>query len=157
MLWAWAVVAEVVVFLVFTRVFGGLRTTTVLAIAGVAGMVRWAVCPYIAPLGFGVGGFFAVQSLHALSTGLILIGVQKLIAETVPDQRTGAAQGINFFASGFSMAAVTLGSGPLYQRFHADGFLAMVAVAAVGLVLIVLAVAVQPQSAGSGGDTSDPS
>ena len=49
-------------------------------------------------------GFFAVQTLHALSTGLLLIGLQKMIGETVPEERTGAAQGIAYFANGFATA-----------------------------------------------------
>ena len=99
-LWAWAVVAEVVVFMVFTRVFGNVRSTTIMGIAGLVSIVRWVAFPFIEPLGLGVQGFFIIQSLHALSMGVLLIGVQKLIAETVPEERTGAAQGIAFFATG---------------------------------------------------------
>ncbi len=139
LLWAFAVVAEVGIFLVFTRVFGSLSATAVLGIAGAAAIVRWSAFPLIDPLGLGVPGFFAVQSLHAFSTGLFLIGLQKLIAETVSEERTGAAQGIAFFANGFAMATVTLISGPLYDRFGVDGFYVMAAVAALGLGLIVLA------------------
>ena len=67
-------------------------------------------------------GFFGVQTLHSVSTALVLIGLQKMIGETVPEERTGAAQGIAYFANGFFMAAVTLASGPLYERFGVDGF-----------------------------------
>lgn len=139
LLWAFAVVAEVCIFLVFTRVFGSISATAVLAIAGVAAIVRWLAFPLIHPLGLGVPGFFVVQSLHAFSTGLFLIGLQKLIAETVPEERTGAAQGIAFFANGFAMATVTLLSGPLYDRFGVGGFYVMAGVAAIGLGLIALA------------------
>ena len=102
-------------------------------------MVRWIAFPLIWPLGLGVPGFFAVQTLHALSTALILLGVQKLIADTVAEERTGAAQGLAFFANGFSMAAVTLASGPLYEASASNGFFVMVGVAALGLLLIALA------------------
>ena len=66
-----------------------------------------------------------VQTLHALSTALILIGLQKHIGETVPEERTGAAQGIAYFANGISMASVTLLSGPLYDWFGVNGFYVM--------------------------------
>ena len=145
LLWAFAVVAEVGIFLVFTRIFGSISATAVLGIAGVAAIVRWLAFPLIDPLGLGVPGFFVVQSLHALSTGLFLIGLQKLIAETVPEERTGAAQGIAFFANGFAMATVTLLSGPLYDRFGVDGFYVMAVVAAIGLGLIVLAARSAPE------------
>lgn len=138
-LWAWAVVAEVVMFMAFKRLFAHLSASRMIAMAGVAAIVRWIAYPLIWPLGLGVTGFFAVQTLHALSTALILLGVQKLIADTVTEERTGAAQGMVFFATGFAMAAVTLASGPLYDAFGVYGFIVMVGVAGLGLALVALA------------------
>lgn len=138
-LWAWAVVAEVAMFVVFTRLFSHMSASKILTIAGVGAIVRWIAFPLIWPLGLGIPGFFAVQSLHALSTALILLGLQKLIADTVAEERTGAAQGMAFFANGFSMATVTLVSGPLYERFGVNGFLPMIPVAMVGMALVLLA------------------
>ncbi len=145
LLWAWAVVAEVGMFLIFTRVFGKVPVPLLLAAAGLAAILRWVAYPLIWPLGLGVGGFFAVQTLHAVSTGLILLGVQKLIAETVAEERTGAAQGIAFFANGFSMAAVTLLSGPLYAAFGVGGFFFMAVFALAGVGLIGLAARSAPE------------
>jgi len=145
MLWAWAVVAEVMVFFLFDRLFGRVSATTVLAIAGAAAVLRWAIFPLIEPAGLGEPGFSVAQSLHALSTGMLLIGLQKMIGETVPEDRTGAAQGVAFFATGFSMAAVTLLSGPLYEKLGIDGFYVMAVVALAGLGLIVAA-AVSPRA-----------
>ncbi|MEI5679399.1 MULTISPECIES: MFS transporter [unclassified Mesorhizobium] len=145
LLWASAVVAEVGMFMIFTRIFGRMRPTKLLLLAGLAAIIRWLAFPLIWPMGLGVGGFFAVQSLHAFSTALILIGVQKLIAETVVEERTGAAQGIAFFANGLSMATVTLVSGPLYGRFGIGGFYVMAAVAMIGLVFIALAARSAPE------------
>ncbi|MRX35070.1 MFS transporter [Aminobacter sp. MDW-2] len=139
LLWSWGVAAEIVMFMFFTRLFGNRSTALVLVLAGAGAIVRWVAYPLIWPLGLGVPGFFAVQSLHAVSTALVLIGVQKLIAESVPEERTGAAQGVAYFANGMSMAIVTLLSGPLYQRFGVDGFYFMAAVAACAIVLVVLA------------------
>jgi MFS transporter, PPP family, 3-phenylpropionic acid transporter len=96
--------------------------------------------------------------MHCVSTGLMLIGVQKMIAETVPDHQTGGAQGIAYFTTNTAMAATTLASGWLYERFGADGFYFMALVAAAGLAAAFAARRVaQPQSAGSGGWISDPS
>ena len=138
-LWAWSVVAEVCVFLLFNRVFGAVSSNKVLVIAGLAAVLRWVAFPLIEPLGLGVPGFFAVQTLHALSTGLLLIGLQKMIGETVPEERTGVAQGIAFFANGLSMGVVTLACGPLFTRLGGDGFYVMAAIALVGLALIGMA------------------
>ena len=138
-LWAFGVVAEVGLFMVFTRLFGTVSATAMLAIAAVSAIVRWIAFPLIWPSGLGVAGFFFVQALHALSTGLILLALQKMIAETVGEERTGAAQGVAFFASGFGLAVMTLLSGPLYEAIGARGFHAMAVVALFGLGLAWLA------------------
>jgi PPP family 3-phenylpropionic acid transporter len=138
-LWSAAVVAEVAIFAVFTRLFSRMPATTILTVAGVAAVARWLFYPAIVPLGLGVPGFVAAQALHAFSTGLVLIGVQKVIAESVPEDRTGAAQGVAFFANGIAMAAVTLASGPLYAWLGVDAFLVMVFVALAGLASLQVA------------------
>ena len=138
-LWAWSVICEVALFLVFTRLFGRMSATSLISISGAFAILRWIAFPLVWPSGLAVPGFFAVQALHAFSTGMMLIAVQKLIAETVSEERTGAAQGIAFFANGVSMALFTLASGLLYERFGAGGFFAMAVVAATGLTLIAIA------------------
>lgn len=138
LLWSWAVVTEIIMFMFFTRLLGARSTTFVVMVAAVGALLRWLAFPLIWPLGLGVPGFFAVQSLHSLSTGLALIAVQKLIAESVPEERTGAAQGLAYFTNGMSMALVTLASGPLYQYFGANGFYIMAAVAVFAIVLVLV-------------------
>lgn len=145
-LWAFAVISEALVFLLFTRLFGHMRATTLVMVSGIAAIVRWIAYPLVWPAGFGISGFVVVQGMHSLSTALLLIALQKMIAETVPEERTGAAQGAGYFAIGISMATVTLVSGPLYARFGADGFLAMTAVAALGTVLVALSARFSPRA-----------
>ncbi|MET0527135.1 MAG: MFS transporter, partial [Microvirga sp.] len=48
-LWAWAVVAEAVMFALFNRLFAHRPPTSVLALAGVAAMIRWLMYPLIGP------------------------------------------------------------------------------------------------------------
>lgn len=145
LLWAWGVVSEVCMFMVFTRFFNSFSVVSIMVMAGVGSIVRWIAFPLVWPLGLGVPGFFGVQTLHAVSVALVLIGLQKMIGETISEERTGAAQGIAYFSNGFFMAVVTLASGPLYDRFGVDGFFAMVPVALIGLVLIGLAARSAPQ------------
>lgn len=137
MLWAGAVLAEVGLMLAYQRLFGRLSAPAVLAIAGVAAILRWVLFPLAGPLG-GAPAFLAIQLLHALSTGLILIGVPKMVAEMIGEEKLGAAQGVVFFASGLAMGLVTLASGPLYERLAAGGFHVMAAIALAGLILIAL-------------------
>lgn len=155
MLWAFAVVAEVGMFFGFNRLLGRVPVVTLILAAALGAALRWALFPLIWPLGLGVPGFFAVQALHALSTALVLIGLQKMIGETIADRQTGAAQGIAYFSNYFFTAVATLASGPLYAHFGFDGGYAMVPVALAGFVLVWLA-ARQPHNSRSGGDTSEP-
>jgi len=154
-LWSWSVAAEVIIFWAFPRIFGRTGATQVLMIAAVSAVIRWMIYPLITPLGLGVVGFFGVQTLHAFSTGLMLIGVQKLIGEDVPEERTGAAQGVAYLANGLFAAAVTLASGPLYETLGQYGTVPMIAVAALAALFIYRAMA-QPQRSGVGGETSEP-
>lgn len=156
LLWAFAVLAEVGMFLLFRPFMGGISAPALLLGAGTVGIVRWLVMPLIWPLDLGEVGFFVAQALHAFSTALVILGVQKMLAESVAEERTGAGQGMAFFANGVAMATVTLASGPLYERFGADGFYAMGGVALLGLILAGLALRAQPQTAGSGGRSSEP-
>ncbi len=144
-LWAFSVMAEVGIFMVFTRLFGSVPATTTLIIASIAAMVRWIAFPLIWPNGAGVFGFFIVQALHAVSTGLILLSLQKMIAETATEAQTGAAQGINYFASGFGLGIMTLLSGPLYEATEEHGFYVMAVIALGGLALAIMARRSAPQ------------
>jgi PPP family 3-phenylpropionic acid transporter len=76
-----------------------------------------------------------VQSLHSFSFALSFLGMQKMIAMTIPEERGGTAQGISTFFIGTSLAIITMVSGPLYSATGIYGFYAMVALAAVGLLL----------------------
>lgn len=145
LLWAWGVVSEVCMFVIFTRVFGSFSVVSIMAIAGIGSVVRWIAFPLIWPLGLGIPGFFGVQTLHAVSVAMVLIGLQKMIGETVSEERTGAAQGIAYFSNGFFMAVATLASGPLYDHFGVDGFFAMIPIALIGLALIGFAARSAPQ------------
>ena len=136
--WSISVVAEVIMFTFFKRLFGNLHPAKVLIIGSAAAMFRWAVFPLIAPAGLGVAGFLVVQSLHAFSFALSFLGMQKMIALTIPEERGGTAQGLSTFFIGTSLAIATMASGPLYSATGIYGFYAMVALAAFGLGLAIV-------------------
>lgn len=156
LLWSWSVAAEVAIFLLFSRLFGGWSAMSILALAAAAATVRWLIYPMVEPLGLGLGGYFLVQTLHAPATGLMLIGVQKVIAEEIAESRTGTAQGLAYLFNGLSVAVLTFLSGPLYDAWRVNGTLPMAAVSTVALLLIVAA-SRQPHSSGLAGQTREPS
>ena len=155
MLWAWAVVAEICVMIAFRRLFSRFSAPGVLLVAGVGAILRWLVFPLIVPAGGGAVAFFVLQSLHALSTGLLLLGVPKMIVETFGEERLGAAQGLVFFAMGLAMAVMTLLSGPVYAAFGVDGFYLASAAALAGTALIAVA-ALTPRPRGRAEKPANP-
>jgi len=155
LLWAFSVACEVVMFFVFRRLFGHMRAGTALALGSAVGIVRWIAFPLAWPAGIGVAGFFAIQAMHAFSFSLAFLATQRMFTEFVPEARMGAAQGAAFFINMGTLGALTLLSGPLYEAFGEFGFFAMAGVSVAGSLLAVLALA-YPQSAGSGGKTSEP-
>lgn len=150
LLWAWGVCAEVAMFVVFTRIFGRISPQRLMIMAAGAAVVRWTAFTVWDGSAIGIAAFFLLQTLHAMSIGFVLIGVQKMIADRVDEAYLNSAQGAVFFANGGAMAAITLVSGPIYATFGASGFHAMSVVAAAGAVLVWLS-ARQPQRPGSAG------
>jgi MFS transporter, PPP family, 3-phenylpropionic acid transporter len=145
LLWAFSVVAEVVMFTVFRRLFRGMRAALVLALASAIGMLRWFVYPFVGPLGLDLAGFFAVQALHAFSFSLAFLATQRVFSESVPEQRMGAAQGAGFFVNGALIAAFTLASGALFEAIGAGGFFVMSALSGIGALLALAGFALSPE------------
>lgn len=150
LLWAWGVCAEVVLFIVFTRIFGRTSPSRLMFMAAGACVVRWSAFTHLDGSEDGIAAFFVLQTLHALSIGLVLIGVQKMIAERIDEAQINSAQGAAFFANGGALAAMTLVSGPIYASLGASGFYVMSLVAIAGAGLVWLSNR-QPQSSGEGG------
>lgn len=143
-LWTVAVVAEVGIFLLYSRLLGRWDARSLIVLAGMAGAARWLLFPWADR--FGLWTFFPIQALHALSTGLVLIGVQKMIAESVPETQTGAAQGWAFFFTNLGMALATLAAGPLYGALGGDAFFVMAGVALSGAAVGWLTTKSAPES-----------
>ena len=80
-----------------------------------------------------------LQLLHSLSFAATFLGGMRFIQTIHGDDRAPTAQMIYMgLANAPTYAAAVLISGPLYDRLGAPGYLAMTAVAAVGLVLAVM-------------------
>lgn len=133
--WAIGVGAELALMMSFRRLFGRRSAPALLMISGGGAALRWALLPLVVPLGGGAGAFFLIQMLHALSTGLGLVAVAKLVAEMIGEEKLGSAQSVVFLGNSLTMAIVTLAAGPLYERLGGDGFFVMAATALAGLLL----------------------
>ena len=135
LLWAEAVAAEVFVFLIAgPPLLARIGPPAGLAVAAVAGAVRWAVQAETVALPWLV----AIQSLHGLSFALLHLACLGLIERAVPP--TARATALTLYGTvglGLAGAAATLASGPLFSAFQGRAFWAMagLSLAAVPLAL----------------------
>jgi MFS transporter, PPP family, 3-phenylpropionic acid transporter len=129
-LWAEAVAAEVIVFLLIgpwllDRL--GVRGAAVLA--AVAGIVRWSA------MGFtnSVLLLSVLQPLHGLTFALLHLACMRVIGNVVPPGVAATAQALYAFGAGLVTAALTWLSGTLYATYGGSAFLSMAALCVVAL------------------------
>lgn len=129
-LWAIAVAGEVALFAWSGRVVARWGPATLLVAATSGAAVRWALMSLSPPLALLV----PLQVLHTLTYGASHLGAMHFISRAVPESAQGTAQALYAtVAMGVLMGATTLASGWLYGRIGGHAYLAMAALAAVGL------------------------
>jgi PPP family 3-phenylpropionic acid transporter len=150
--WAIGVFAEIVLFQFSSQVLRRVSPVQLILIGAFAALIRWTLFP----LEPGLAGFAALQVLHGLSFGATHLGLMHYYNDAVPEERMGSAQAAGFVTGAIAMGAFGLASGPLYQAFGVNAFLAMALAGAFGLGLLLMAGRVHPQSLREGGETLPP-
>jgi PPP family 3-phenylpropionic acid transporter len=133
LLWSESVAAEVLVlFVIGPAVVRRLTPAGALAIAALAGMLRWAVMAQTTD----VIALALVQPLHGITFALLHLACMRLIARTVPQGLEGTAQAIyGTVGIGAATALLTVVSGALYARLGAQGFWVMAALCGLAFPL----------------------
>ncbi|MDB5450536.1 MAG: permease of the major facilitator superfamily, partial [Phenylobacterium sp.] len=131
MLWAVGVTAEVA-FLWFLEPWRRrMGPRNLLVLGGAGAVVRWGALAFSPPL----WALFPLQTLHVLSYAATFLASLQLVERLSTPRNASAAQAINSALSGGVLSGVaTLGSGWLFDRFGAHGYLLMAAMSVVGLV-----------------------
>jgi PPP family 3-phenylpropionic acid transporter len=134
-LWSESVLSEVLVFLLIgPRLVRMLGPGGAMAVAAVAGIIRWTVAasttsPVI--LAF-------VQPLHGFTFALLHLAAMQVIVRVVPLRLAATAQAIyGTLCIGLATALLTLVSGILYERMGGPAFLVMAALCLLALPLCV--------------------
>jgi MFS transporter, PPP family, 3-phenylpropionic acid transporter len=133
LLWSESVVAEVIVFFVIgPALVTRLTPAGAIAVAALAGMLRWAVMAQSSD----VIALALVQPLHGITFALLHLACMSLLARTVPEGLEGTAQAIyGTVGIGAASALLTFVSGALYARLGAQGFWVMAALCALAFPL----------------------
>ncbi len=129
-LWAIGVLVEIGLFAYAKPLAARFGIMRLMALGALACVVRWAVLAFDPPLAV----LIPLQVLHGLTYGATHVTAIKFIARAVPQAAAGTAQGLYAtIAAGIGHGAATIVSGRLYAAHGAYGYLAMAALAAVGL------------------------
>jgi MFS transporter, PPP family, 3-phenylpropionic acid transporter len=132
-LWSESVAAEVLVFfLIGPALVTWLTPAGALAVAALAGLLRWAVMAQSA----AVLALALVQPLHGITFALLHLACMRLLARIVPPGLEGTAQALyGTVGIGGATACLTLVSGALYVRVGAHGFWVMAALCVLAFPL----------------------
>ncbi|HEY6822258.1 MAG TPA: MFS transporter [Burkholderiales bacterium] len=130
-LWSESVAAEVVVFFFLgPRLVARLTPAGAIALAAVAGIVRWSVMAQTS----NVALIALAQPLHGITFALLHLACMRLIRDAVPAGLEATAQALyGTVGIGAASALLTLLSGALYARAGAQGFWVMAALCALSL------------------------
>ena len=122
-LWSLAVAAEVVVFFVVGPwLLERIRPATAIALAALAGAVRWIVCALTTDL----TALALIQPLHGMTFALLHLACMRLLASNVLPELAATGQAIyGTVGVGAATALLTLVSGLLYGQMGAQAFLVM--------------------------------
>jgi MFS transporter, PPP family, 3-phenylpropionic acid transporter len=133
LLWSESVAAEVIVFFVIgPALLTRLKPAGAIAVAAVAGALRWAVAAQTTE----VLALALVQPLHGVTFALLHLACMRVIARIVPQGLEGTAQAIyGTVGVGAASALFTLVSGALYGRMGAKGFWVMAALSLLAFPL----------------------
>jgi PPP family 3-phenylpropionic acid transporter len=131
-LWSESVAAEVVVFFVVgPPLVKRLRPAGVMALAAMAGVLRWVTMAVTTD----VLALAMVQPLHGLTFAALHLACMRLIAAIVPPHLAATAQAMYAVGAGGTTALLTLASGRLYASLGAGGFLVMALLCAAAVPL----------------------
>ena len=130
-LWAEGVVAEVLLFWQGRRLLGRFGPVGLMALGGVAGIIRWSIAGVVVSL----PSTAALQLLHALTFGATYLGAMHFLSRSVPPAAAASAQTLFAAASsGFGGGLVMAAAGALYAAYGGRAYLAMALLSAAGLV-----------------------
>ncbi|MGR7997320.1 MFS transporter [Xanthobacter sp. ZOL 2024] len=156
LLWATGVAAEIGVFRFGTRLMGAMGPHRLIALGGVAALLRFGAMAFDPPLWL----LFGLQLLHGLTFGATYLGMVELVARGVSEQRSGAGQSLAAWTVNLVMSAASMASGPLWVALGASAFVASAGLGVAGAVLALAlgggAPAAYPHRSGAGGNTSAP-
>ncbi len=152
-LWAYAVAVEVALFGVVKKLLPNWGARRFILAGSIAALVRWSLFPFATE----PAAAFALQTLHAATFGMTHLGVMMTIGAVATPGHTARLQAAYQFCQSSGLAVAMTAGGLLFRISPTFAFIAAAAVALpAAWIANGLPRGLQPQSAGSGGETSAP-
>lgn len=130
-LFAEGVVAEIVLFALSGRIMARIAPAPLLAVAGLAGVVRWTGTAFAEAL----PALALLQALHALTFGAAHLAAMHFIARTVPAELSATGQALySALSSGVGFGLAMALAGALFEAHGALAYLGMAALTGAGAV-----------------------
>jgi MFS transporter, PPP family, 3-phenylpropionic acid transporter len=129
-LWAEGVVAEIALFWYGAPLARRLGPLGLMALGGVAGVVRWSLMGLVP----GLGAAAVLQLLHAWTFGASHLGAMHMMARSVPPSAGASAQSLYAaLSAGLGSGLVMLAAGALYAAYGGQAYPFMALLSAAGL------------------------
>ena len=146
LLWAAAIVGEVLFFTFSQRFVQAVGVERLLAIGLFGGIVRWVGTAIVT----NEYMMLALQMLHGVSFACAHFALMQFIRAHVPANLRNTAQGLYAaLAGGLLLSSVTWMSGPLYENYGGKGFVAMALISAIGLAIAIYYIRTNPKVPGT--------
>jgi PPP family 3-phenylpropionic acid transporter len=130
-LWAVGVMVEVAFLAFGDGIRRRLGPERLLLLGGLGAVIRWSAFALAPP----PAALFPLQALHALSFAATFLAALELVQRHTAHKDASLAQSLNAaLSAGVLIGLATLASGPLFDRAGPRGYLAMAALAALGLL-----------------------
>jgi PPP family 3-phenylpropionic acid transporter len=131
LLWATGVASEITFLAFLAPLRRRLGDWNLLMLGGAGAAVRWTAYAFSPPLWL----LWPLQALHALSFAAAYFAGLHMVDRLSPARSKTLAQTLNSaLSSGVLIGLATIAAGPLFDRFGAKGYLAMTALALLGLI-----------------------
>ncbi len=127
-LWAEGVVAEMILFYWSGRLLRRVRPTHLMALGGIAGVIRWTTLATATAL----PAVAAVNFLHCFTFASAHVGAMFYLLRNTPSAHAGTGQTLYTAAQCIGFGAVSLFSGALYEAAGGSAFLVMAGMSAAG-------------------------
>ncbi|HEX3863178.1 MAG TPA: MFS transporter [Stellaceae bacterium] len=134
-LWAEGVVAEIALFWYSAPLVARLGPLGLMALGGVAGILRWSLMGVLP----GLGAAAALQLLHAATFGASHLGAMHFMARNVPPTAAASAQSLySALSAGFGSGLVMLVAGALYADWGGAAYPFMAVLSTAGLAGVLV-------------------